>query len=160
VWSNIHVLGETIVMTVRMRWSFVAALFGGLALAACASDHHDSTPVVFGAAFGGFLGTQTDRGASAPFATVGAIGRHLNDEDRRRMQDAEDRAYRGPVGETVTWNNQASGHSGRITSKSAHKGASGDMCREFEAEVSLGSRTETGYGIACQQADGSWKTVS
>ena len=139
------------------RFVFIAAV--GFALAACA-DHHDDTRAAVGATLGGLLGTQVDRGASAPFANVDAITRHLNDEDKRRMQEAEARAYAGPLGETVMWRNDTSGHSGSVTAKSEHKRATGDLCREFEAHVLVGTHNETGYGIACHQPDGSWKVVS
>jgi len=133
----------------------------GLGLTACAGhDHDNDTQTVVGATIGGLIGTQVDRGASAPFANVDAISRHLNDEDKRRMQEAGARAYEGPLGQTVTWRNDASGHSGSITAKSEHKRATGDLCREFEAQVLAGTHKETGYGIACHQADGSWKVVS
>jgi surface antigen len=137
--------------------SCVALVF---TLGACASGHHDDTNAVIGATAGAVMGALVDHGTTAPFANVGAINKRLNDEDRRRLQDAEDRAYRGPLGETVTWRNDLNGHSGSITAKSEHKRATGDLCREFELQVLLGAHNETGYGIACQAADGSWKVVS
>ena len=146
-------------MTAHPRLLFVVA--AGLSLGACADQGHDNdTQTVIGATVGGLLGTQVDRGASAPFANVGAIAKHLNDEDKRRMQEAQQRAYSGPLGEAVAWRNDGSGHSGSITAKSEHRRASGDLCREFEMKVLVGARNETGYGIACHQADGSWKVVS
>ena len=36
----------------------------------------------------------------------------------------------------------------------------GKYCREFTKEIRIGSRKEQGYGIACQQPDGSWKIIS
>src|SRR4051794_15901407 len=107
-------------MMSRARLLFIAAI--GLGLTACAdhADNHDTNTVI-GATFGGLLGAHIDRGASAPFANVGAINKNLNDEDRRRMQQAEEQAYTGPLGATVTWRNDASGHSGSIIAKSEHK---------------------------------------
>jgi hypothetical protein len=33
----------------------------------------------------------------------------------------------------------------------------GRFCREFQKLVQIGGRTERAYGVACRQADGSWK---
>lgn len=35
-----------------------------------------------------------------------------------------------------------------------------EYCREFTREVMVGGQAQPGYGIACQQPDGSWKIVS
>jgi surface antigen len=36
---------------------------------------------------------------------------------------------------------------------------SGQLCREFVQDISVGGRTERGWGIACRQDDGSWRVV-
>jgi surface antigen len=36
---------------------------------------------------------------------------------------------------------------------------SGQLCREFVQDISVGGRTERGWGIACRQDDGSWQVV-
>ncbi len=35
----------------------------------------------------------------------------------------------------------------------------GEFCREFEREIEVGGRVESGWGVACLQEDGSWRIV-
>jgi surface antigen len=36
----------------------------------------------------------------------------------------------------------------------------GAYCREFQQTVTIGGKTESAYGTACRQPDGTWKVVS
>ena len=38
--------------------------------------------------------------------------------------------------------------------------SSDDYCREFTQTFTISGKTETGYGTACLQEDGSWKIIS
>lgn len=48
-----------------------------------------------------------------------------------------------------------------VAAKPAHAGHAYDdsYCREYTRSISIGGRTEDGYGRACLQQDGSWKVV-
>lgn len=41
----------------------------------------------------------------------------------------------------------------------AYESQPGQYCREYTETVKIGNRTETAYGTACMQPDGSWQKV-
>jgi len=83
---------------------------------------------------------------------------NLNEEQQRAHEAAQIRATNAPVGETIIWNQ--SGASGSVTTTRDGTSTSGRYCREFQHEVTIGSRKEIAYGTACQQPDGSWEIIS
>ena len=89
------------------------------------------------------------------------IGKSLDRADRlyaeRTAQSALERA---PVGQSTAWSNPDSGHSGTVTPTRTYQTAQGQNCREYQQTVTIGGRTESAYGRACRQADGSWKIVN
>lgn len=122
-----------------------------------------------GAALGGLLGSQFGSGSGQLAATgagvfIGAligseIGRSMDEVDRMKADRAISRAQAAPLGETVVWNNPESGNSGSVTPVRDGTSESGLYCREFQQTVTVGGRTETAYGTACRQPDGSWRIV-
>jgi len=120
-----------------------------------------------GAALGGLLGAQFGSGTgqlatTAAGALLGGIvgsevGRSLDDNDRRRAEDASFRAHRAPVGETIAWSNPSSGNYGTVTPVREGTSSSGRYCREYQQTVTVGGRTQDAYGVACRQPDGSWE---
>ena len=122
-----------------------------------------------GAALGGLLGAQFGSGTgqlatTAAGALLGGlvgseVGRSLDDNDRRRAEEASFRAHQAPVGETVTWSNPSSGNYGAVTPVREGTSSSGRYCREYQQTVTVGGRTEDAYGTACRQPDGSWEIV-
>jgi hypothetical protein len=53
----------------------------------------------------------------------------------------------------IDWNGFDSG----VTVVSEGYNQSGEFCREFQKEITVGGRVERGFGIACLQEDGSWR---
>ncbi len=151
----------------------VAALIAStLALSGCANDAgpNQTGGALLGAGLGGLLGSQFGRGdgrlaATAIGVLAGAaigsnIGKRLDEVDRQRMREAEQRAYNAPLNEPIIWNNPNTGHSGTVTPTREGRRPNGDYCREFQSNITVGGQSEKGYGTACRQADGSWKIVS
>jgi len=148
----------------------VAAVMSALTLGACAEGRNEGGSTLIGAGLGGLLGAQFGSGdgriAMAALGTLAGaaignkIGKNLDDNDRRRMREAEQRAYAAPINETIIWNNPETGHSGSVTPIRDGRRSSGQYCREFQSEINVGGQRERGYGTACQQPDGSWKIVS
>lgn len=141
-----------------------------IALAGCAEGQNTTGATLGGAALGGLLGSQFGRGdgrlAMTALGTLAGaaignqIGRKMDDVDRMKMREAEQRAYAAPINETIIWNNPNTGNSGRVTPIRDGRRQSGEYCREFQSEINVGGQREKGYGTACQQPDGSWKIVS
>lgn len=123
-----------------------------------------------GAVLGGVLGSQVGGGSGRLWATgagvlLGAlagseIGRSLDKADMAYAEQANNRAYSAPVGETITWNNPQSGNYGSVTPTKDGYSASGRYCREYQQTVTVGGKAQSAYGTACQQPDGSWEIVS
>ena len=89
-----------------------------------------------------------------------SIGKKMDESDRRHAREAEQRAYAAPLNETIIWNNPDNGHSGYVRPIRDGRTQTGQYCREFQSEITVGGQKEQGYGRACQQPDGSWKIVS
>ncbi len=86
------------------------------------------------------------------------IGKSLDKADRQAMQNqAQYSLENSPSGNVSTWHNPDSGNSGTITPQPAYTNKTGKYCREYQQTVTVGGKTETAYGTACRQADGTWK---
>jgi surface antigen len=155
-----------------LKLATAAAFAGALALSGCSSDAgpNQTGGTLVGAALGGLVGSQFGHGGGQLAATaigtlagaaIGSnIGKNLDDNDRRRMREAEARAYTAPLKEPIVWNNPDNGHSGTVTPVRDGHRQNGEYCREFDSDIMVGGKHEHGYGTACQQPDGSWKIVS
>jgi len=143
-----------------------------LALAACEdAGTKETLGTLGGAAAGGLIGSQIGGGTGTAVA-VGAgaliggylgnrIGKQLDENDQRKMAEAEQAAHEAPVGEKVTWSNPDSGNSGTVTpTKEGTNEKTGEYCREYQETVTIGGKTEEAYGTACRQEDGSWRIVN
>ncbi len=145
-----------------------------LTLAACEGNRYGQKQTggaILGGIAGGLLGSQVGGGKGKLAATaagtllgvlVGSeIGKSLDRADRMYAARAANNALESsPVGQASTWSNPDSGHSGSVTPTRTYQTASGGPCREYQQTVTIGGRTETAYGKACRQADGTWKIVN
>ncbi|GAB4356881.1 MAG: hypothetical protein Kow00114_08090 [Kiloniellaceae bacterium] len=82
----------------------------------------------------------------------------LNDSQRDNYGWAQNRAVAAPLGETIRWND--GGAFGSVTATRDGVDGGGRYCREFQHDITVGNRTEQGYGVACRQPDGAWEIVS
>ena len=121
-----------------------------------------------GAVVGGLAGSQIGRGTGRLWATgagvlIGAlagssIGQSLDSADRQQMSNAQQRVETAPVGQTITWNNPDSGHSGTYTvTRDGTNNSTGNYCREYQQTITVGGQRQSAYGTACRQPDGSWQ---
>lgn len=146
--------------------ALAAALLGG-----CVSDMgtKQTGGAVLGGVAGGLLGSNVGSGkgrlaATAAGALLGAmagseVGKSLDRADRTYMQQAEASAYGAPVGQRIQWNNPESGNYGYYVPTRDGRDQSGAYCREFQQTIVVGGQTQSGFGTACQQPDGTWKIV-
>jgi len=81
----------------------------------------------------------------------------MDEVDRMKANQAINQAHSAPLGDTITWNNPDSGHSGTVTPVRDGTSSSGQYCREFQQTVVIGGQVEEGYGVACRQPDGTWR---
>lgn len=83
---------------------------------------------------------------------------NLNEQQQREHEAAQVEATNAKVGETIVWNE--AGASGSVTVVRDGTSTSGRYCREYQQKVTIGGKTESAYGTACMQPDGSWEVVS
>lgn len=146
------------------------AIASALTLAGCAEGNNRTGATLVGAGLGGLLGSQfgsgdgrlamTALGTLAGAAIGSNVGKRMDEVDRMRMREAEQRAYAAPINETIIWNNPKTGNSGYVKPIRDGRRQDGQYCREFQSEITVGGQREQGYGRACQQPDGSWKIVN
>src|SRR5258708_15186976 len=88
------------------------------------------------------------------------IGQQLDRDDVEQARLAQQRAYRAPIGQQITWNNPDSGHGGTITPTRDRRDAAGRTCREYQTTLTIGGETEKAYGTPCREPDCSWQVVN
>ncbi len=152
--------------------ALVAASFG---LAACSTDmqsynNKQTGGAVLGAVAGGLLGSNVGGGKGQLVATgvgtllgalVGSsIGQSLDRADMVYAQQANAQAHSAPIGKSVSWQNPQTGHRGSVTPVDDYRTSSGRYCREYQQTIYIDGQAQTGYGTACQNADGTWQLVN
>jgi surface antigen len=156
----------------RRQFMTVFSALAILALAGCLETTGGTKQTVgtgAGAVLGGLAGSQVGGGSGRLWATgagalAGAllgseVGKSLDKADMAYARQANVRAHRAPLGETISWNNPESGNSGTVTPVRDGYSTAGRYCREYQQEIYVGGQKEAGYGTACQQPDGSWEIV-
>ncbi len=139
-----------------------------LLLTACETKQQTGT--LLGAATGALVGSRFGGGSGRLIATgVGAvaggfignkIGQNMDETDRLKMQQSNATALENSrTGSASKWSNPDTGNSGTITPRKTFTNDNGQPCREYVQSITVGGKTEQGYGTACRQADGSWKIV-
>ena len=144
-----------------------------MCLISCTNNNYgqkQSGGAILGGVIGGLLGSQVGKGRGKLAATAAGtlLGVYLGSEIGKSLDEA-DRVYalrttaaaleNNKVGETSTWSNPDSGHSGSVTPTRTHY-RSGAQCRDFKTTCTVDGRTERTIGRACRQADGTWRFVS
>lgn len=155
-----------------MRPSRIAVVIAlTLALGACAEGgEKENIGTILGGVGGAVAGAQFGGGtgrlaATAAGTMLGAligreVGKSLDKADLAAAQQAQSRAHTAPIGETITWSNPESGHTGTVTPVRQGTDSSGNYCREYQSTVTIGGQNEKAYGVACRQPDGTWKVVN
>jgi surface antigen len=130
----------------------------------------ETAGTVIGGVGGAVLGSQVGNGTTRVVATAAgtllgawignSVGRSLDRADQQyATQTANAALERSPDGQSSTWKNPNTGHSGSTTPTRTYETAEGP-CREYQTSVVIDGRTQTAYGTACRQPDGSWKVVN
>lgn len=132
-------------------------------------NKQDAGTVVGGVA-GGVLGSQIGHGSGKTVATIAGallgaglgnqIGASLDRADMAYYNQTSQRALEsGQPGQSFPWQNPQSGNSGVVTPSNYYRADNGQYCREYTQKISVGGKTQEGYGTACRQPDGSWQVV-
>ena len=152
-----------------MKKSFVAYIMAlSILLSGCSKSEQGA---FLGGTTGALIGSQFGRGDGQVVGTAlgaiigfyigGRIGEEMDEQDRRRAQQTTYIVLeKSRSGEGRTWRNPDNGHHGYVTAKKAYKDSDDRYCREYTHKVTIGGKTETAYGTACRQEDGSWEVVN
>ena len=125
---------------------------------------------VLGAGTGALIGSQIGSGrgqlvgvalGTLAGAMIGSeIGKSLDNADKAISQrTAQTSLETARAGQTTSWRNPDSGHSGTYTPTSTYRSPAGQDCREFEQTITVDGRTERAMGRACRQPNGTWQIV-
>ncbi len=140
-----------------------------LLLSACEQGREkEQAGTLIGAAAGAFLGREVVGGdvgmiigAVAGAYLGGQLGKKLDRADRQAMERTTQQSLTSsPAGTTSKWTNPDSGNSGTVTPQQQFTSKDGKECREFQQTVTVEKQTQTAYGTACRQPDGTWKVVN
>ena len=134
-----------------------------LVLSGCASQQQKGTIIggVTGALVGSLIGDGRGQnvaiavGAIAGSAIGSSIGKRFDEQDQSRI------AYSMQHKQRSSWTNSTTGHRHTVMpSPTPAPSSTNRQCREFTVDTEIGDRTESAYGTACRQDDGSWKIVA
>lgn len=146
----------------------ILTVVGSLSACANSANQKEQTGTVVGGVLGGVLGSNVGGGKGQTAGTIagvligailgGQIGKSMDETDRMMAEHTAQRTLEStPSGQTSTWSNPDSGHSGTVTPTRTYRTASGSDCRDYETTVYIDGNRETATGVACRQPDGTWK---
>ncbi|MCB2101912.1 MAG: glycine zipper 2TM domain-containing protein [Rhodobacterales bacterium] len=148
------------------------ALLLAVSLAACqGSGPKQTIGTLGGAGLGALAGSAIGSGkgqlaAVAIGALVGAyagseVGKSLDRADQQYLERTSQNSLEyNRTGQTSSWRNPDSGHSGTVTPTRTYQSSAGSACREYETTIFVDGREETAYGRACRQSDGTWQLAN
>ncbi len=116
-----------------------------------------------GAAIGSQIGSGDGRTAAILGGTIigilvgGNIGQMMDDLDQNCVGQALEHA---PDGQAIIWNDGQSDAQYQVAPVQTLQTDDGQYCREYTATATVGGQKQNSYGMACRQADGSWKIRS
>jgi surface antigen len=150
---------KIIPILVVLMFSLTACLSGGA---------NQGAGTVLGGVAGAILGSKVGKGsgrivAIASGTLLGAalgskIGQALDENDRRKMAAATQQSLeQNQIGQSTSWQNPDSGHSGTVQPTRTYADVRSNPCRDYQHTVMIAGKTEILTGSACRQADGTWR---
>jgi surface antigen len=148
----------------------VAVLLSGCLTNEAGQINKQALVGVTGAVAGGAIGSNVGKGTGRTAAIIGGailgglfgseVGKSLDKSDVAYMNQTQQRSLESAKsGQRSSWQNPDSGARGTITPTRTYE-SNGEYCREFNQTITVGGKTEKGYGTACRQPDGSWQIVN
>lgn len=92
---------------------------------------------------------------------LGADISYGRDPDYAAIRQAEEQAYRAPLGRSVRWANAETNHRGSVTAREEIQQADGRRCRRIEIVVQelAGQVLSQSEGKSCLTASGQWRAL-
>lgn len=143
----------------------LCVLLAAATVAACTSDPSVGPKAAAGTNAGvltASLPPAPGQGVAAPSVGLagGPLGSGLEEQDRQRAYAAEMKAleYGGP-GTPVGWKGD-SGNYGTVIAGPAYARPGNPQCRDYSHTIYIQGKPQTGRGISCRNADGTWSSVN
>ena len=141
-----------------------------IAMTGCGAGPKEQIGAVLGAGLGGLAGSFIGDGQGQLIAVAAGtlaggflgseVGKSLDKADMAYLKATQQQALETvPDGRGAAWENPNSGNAGYTVPTATYQAADGRYCREFQQTVIIGDQSETAYGTACRQPDGSWQIV-
>lgn len=157
---------------IRGTVSTASALLLAVTLGGCMGSN-ELAGTTFGGIAGGAIGNQFGKGDGKVAATAlgavigasvgGALGRSLDEQSRIMAEQATHQALTSSTPGTYVWENPANASGpaeGQVSVVRVGSNESGQPCREYVSTVKIAGESQDAYGIACREADGSWRIQS
>jgi surface antigen len=152
--------------TVPRKW-MASVLLAGLLVSGCATQGpNEQAGMVIGGVLGGLLGSEVGGGRGRTAAIIagtmagaaigGSVGNSMDEVDRLKTAKTLETVR---TGVSSRWVNPDTGNRYEVLPTRTYESGEGP-CREYTVDALIGGRSETVYGTACRQPDGSWKVVS
>ncbi|MXY34386.1 MAG: glycine zipper 2TM domain-containing protein [Boseongicola sp. SB0664_bin_43] len=146
-----------------------AALALAVTLGGCMGSN-ELAGTTFGGIAGGVIGNQFGDGDGKVAATAlgavvgaslgGALGRSLDEQSRAMADRATLQAVTSGSSDTYTWENPANSGgpaAGQVNVTRVGSNSAGQPCREYVSTVMIAGESQKAVGVACREADGSWR---
>lgn len=147
--------------------TFITIIFICTGLIGCQGMTNQDVGTVAGGVAGGLLGSTVGQGsgqlvgiAAGTLAGAylgGAVGKNMDDNDRRKMNATLEN---NAAGVPAYWRNKRTGARYEVVPVKNINVRGNEYCREYRTIVEIGGKKREVYGKACRQPDGSWKTVN
>ena len=162
--------GQSQTFRTSAKMAVCAVLIASLTGCAWSDNRTEEVGTVVGGVLGAIVGSKIGGGTGRNIAiilggTLGAFAGHdlakeLTQLDKRFIkQTTADTLEYGKPGETSTWSNPDSGHSGEVSANKTYTNESGENCREFETTINVDGESQTTTATACRTENGGWRVV-
>lgn len=135
-------------------------------LSGCAEMSQQDVGMLAGGVAGGLLGSTVGGGDGRLVAIAagtlagaylgGAIGRDMDKNDRRRLNNALEN---NDVGEPAYWRNANTGRRYEVVPVRNLPVHGNRYCREYRTYADIAGRRQQIFGTACRKPDGTWQAV-
>lgn len=152
----------------KNTYLMVAVLAVTMTTAGCSSygGENEQAGTIIGGLLGGVAGKQIGKGSGNTAAIIvgtligarigGSIGKSMDDTDRLKVARALETSQTNVA---TSWRNPDTNNNYTVIPTRTYEATNGP-CREYTVDAIIDGRNEKIYGIACRQADGSWKVQS
>ena len=145
-------------------------VLAAMEITGCTPGNNVPGSTAAGAIGGGLIGSAISGGS--PYGIIGGalvggiigdqIGQAMDRQDQINMQSA---IVNTPMNQEATWTSDKANANGQKTTYTVkpvknYQTSSHQYCREYQTIVTVGGKSQTAYGKACRQPDGTWKIVS